>query len=554
MNNRYPTTTPTANPSDTALINRGISEPVLKVGCKNSVFWLGVGVPHDNQPSQKKSSDTASQSTSSLVDVADKKQIPQPATGSLGGLETSKDDDDDHSIDPDMPSSPPTMHYCQYQRPQSQQQQERPPLFQCLFGRCGIKEENGGCGLTMAAFDPLPSPSPTDSNVTRSDDEDDDYDEDLCQIASCRPIPLADESPLLFLSPTPPPPSSSPILDRWSPSPPTVKMFGSEPPRLPTRRGAGHEEEERSSPPRLPTRQPRIPPPPPLCPAPQLGGYCPLSKPIPKTAAATLSRGTCRKLLCDNGGVVVQQVLTAATASPPTEEHATVMNTARDDDHASVPLPLIRGMPTVSAPTPHHPHGYHHRHGMPKMQGILKDSSDVICGHSKSIREGDFSHGGRRVHGDKEHTKKLHNNKRNVSFGRIHIREYERILGDNPSCSCGPPISLGWQYWELYDSTVDAHDFQKSSSSSSSSPPQRGRRDFYLSPSRRCELILHEWRQSCVREEEDVEQVRRAQREAALVQYCRETSIGAGRKSPPQMPVSAFLCKPSVDDSDTSQP
>jgi hypothetical protein len=33
-----------------------------------------------------------------------------------------------------------------------------------------------------------------------------------------------------------------------------------------------------------------------------------------------------------------------------------------------------------------------------------------------------------------------------VQFDTIVIREYQRILGDNPSCSSGAPISLGWAY------------------------------------------------------------------------------------------------------------
>lgn len=36
--------------------------------------------------------------------------------------------------------------------------------------------------------------------------------------------------------------------------------------------------------------------------------------------------------------------------------------------------------------------------------------------------------------------------KRNVSFSNVEFREYNVTLGDNPCCSSGPPVSLGWEY------------------------------------------------------------------------------------------------------------
>lgn len=36
--------------------------------------------------------------------------------------------------------------------------------------------------------------------------------------------------------------------------------------------------------------------------------------------------------------------------------------------------------------------------------------------------------------------------KRSVQFTCVTVRNYNRILGDNPSCSKGPSISIGWQY------------------------------------------------------------------------------------------------------------
>ena len=36
--------------------------------------------------------------------------------------------------------------------------------------------------------------------------------------------------------------------------------------------------------------------------------------------------------------------------------------------------------------------------------------------------------------------------RKSVRFEKVEIREYNIVLGDNPSCSNGPPVSLGWYY------------------------------------------------------------------------------------------------------------
>jgi hypothetical protein len=47
----------------------------------------------------------------------------------------------------------------------------------------------------------------------------------------------------------------------------------------------------------------------------------------------------------------------------------------------------------------------------------------------------------------------------NVSFKSVEIREYDRTLGDNPACTCGPPISLDWSYSS--ESQLAINDYEK---------------------------------------------------------------------------------------------
>jgi hypothetical protein len=44
--------------------------------------------------------------------------------------------------------------------------------------------------------------------------------------------------------------------------------------------------------------------------------------------------------------------------------------------------------------------------------------------------------------------------RRHVAFSSIIIRRYPMILGDNPSCGSGPPVSLGWEYEVLPEMSV----------------------------------------------------------------------------------------------------
>mmetsp|Transcript_49606 Transcript_49606/g.57922 ORF Transcript_49606/g.57922 Transcript_49606/m.57922 type:complete len:163 (+) Transcript_49606:129-617(+) len=84
-----------------------------------------------------------------------------------------------------------------------------------------------------------------------------------------------------------------------------------------------------------------------------------------------------------------------------------------------------------------------------------------------------------------------------VGFANVIIREYEVALGDNPSVSQGPPLSLGWSYNEM--SPVDLEKYEE----------MRGiRRETYqmaVPVSARVAILVKEWGFST----EEVEQTSR---------------------------------------------
>mmetsp|Transcript_4060 Transcript_4060/g.7535 ORF Transcript_4060/g.7535 Transcript_4060/m.7535 type:complete len:145 (+) Transcript_4060:185-619(+) len=48
-----------------------------------------------------------------------------------------------------------------------------------------------------------------------------------------------------------------------------------------------------------------------------------------------------------------------------------------------------------------------------------------------------------------------------VCFDELSIREYPFILGDNPACSCGAPVSIGWKYQESYSRNLDLYEYTR---------------------------------------------------------------------------------------------
>ena len=98
---------------------------------------------------------------------------------------------------------------------------------------------------------------------------------------------------------------------------------------------------------------------------------------------------------------------------------------------------------------------FHNRHRLPKREAPYSPHKT----HSKK----------RRV--DKMITSSIVANrvaptsKRGVQFDKVIVREYQRALGDNPSCSSGAPISLGHKYNPIHkEFTMDEYEQNKENS------------------------------------------------------------------------------------------
>ena len=71
--------------------------------------------------------------------------------------------------------------------------------------------------------------------------------------------------------------------------------------------------------------------------------------------------------------------------------------------------------------------------------------------------------------------------KREVSFSKIEIREYERAIGDNVASS-GVPISLGWEYYKAGELDVSSYEQHRQ---------PRTREEYHLPSDVRMEMLKH---------------------------------------------------------------
>lgn len=106
---------------------------------------------------------------------------------------------------------------------------------------------------------------------------------------------------------------------------------------------------------------------------------------------------------------------------------------------------------------------------------------------------------GNSTDGDDSKEDSKHGSKRRVSFKNIEIREYPRCLGENPSVSAGPPISIGWRHnqsyvldLDQYENYKDGTDFEGGDSCQQSSRRRRTSAEFQLPRNLREEILREE--------------------------------------------------------------
>ena len=102
---------------------------------------------------------------------------------------------------------------------------------------------------------------------------------------------------------------------------------------------------------------------------------------------------------------------------------------------------------------------------------------------------------------------------RSVSFHSVDVREYDRTVGDNPSCRSGPPLSLDWSYSKKYEQpkTLEQYEIEREDRA-------RSLRQLHVNKYRRRNLLSFNWGHS----EEDMQSARKEtkklQRQRSLTQ------------------------------------
>ena len=107
--------------------------------------------------------------------------------------------------------------------------------------------------------------------------------------------------------------------------------------------------------------------------------------------------------------------------------------------------------------------------------------------------------------------------RRSVHFSTVEVRYYKRILGDNPACSMGPPISIDWEYFKEPVISIDQYEVERNSPKSSI--------HFALTPSIRRNILQCQWGYTNSEMDKAIEEIEAIQKSRA-----RSTLIMAKKK------------------------
>ena len=99
---------------------------------------------------------------------------------------------------------------------------------------------------------------------------------------------------------------------------------------------------------------------------------------------------------------------------------------------------------------------------------------------------------------------------KSVSFGTITVTDFPIELGDNPACSKGAPIQMGWTAYESHTHNLEIYDFCRQSE-------RKSRRKLIMTFERRNQLLI--------KAGYTMEEVMDAAMEAAAIQKSRRESL-----------------------------
>jgi len=96
----------------------------------------------------------------------------------------------------------------------------------------------------------------------------------------------------------------------------------------------------------------------------------------------------------------------------------------------------------------------HSSYSLPKIaRRRSSEKIDTTANKQPLLNAGDIVGGGKSVN-TFARPKGSYKERKTVTFDKVQVRQYERILCENPSCSSGPSVGIGWRYVEKTTVTI----------------------------------------------------------------------------------------------------